>query len=79
MVSPSDLGTNDGTIRKAGSFYSYGDVRLGQGREAAKEYLTTHGDLALEVEQRIRASAGRPSVGAVEEPVAPADTEAEDD
>ena len=46
-----DLGTNDGTIKKAGSFYSYGEVRLGQGREAAKEYLSAHKGLAAEVEQ----------------------------
>ena len=33
-----DLGTNSGAITKAGSFYSYGDLRLGQGRESAKEF-----------------------------------------
>ena len=34
-----DLGTNSGAITKSGSFYSYGDLRLGQGRESAKEFL----------------------------------------
>ena len=53
-----DLATNDGTIKKAGSFYSYGEIRLGQGREAAKEYLSDHEDLSAEVEQHIRAASG---------------------
>ena len=52
-----DIATNDGIIKKAGSFYSYGDVRLGQGRESAKEFLNQHQDVSGEVEQRIRASA----------------------
>ena len=51
-----DLGTMDGTIKKSGSFYSYGDVRLGQGREAAKEYLMHHPELAADAERQIRAS-----------------------
>ena len=61
-----DLGTNDGLIRKAGSFYSYGDVRLGQGREAAKDYLRQHQELAAEMEGLIRAAAkGQPTPVAV--------------
>ncbi|MDA0988101.1 MAG: recombinase RecA [Chloroflexi bacterium] len=52
-----DLGTVDGTIKKSGSFYSYGEVRLGQGREAAKEYLVQHQELSKEVEGLIRDSA----------------------
>ena len=61
-----DLGTADGTIKKAGSFYSYGDIRLGQGREAAKEYLVQHQELSAEVEQKIRASSAHPTPVAVE-------------
>lgn len=49
-----DLGTSGGTITKAGSFYSYGDTRLGQGREAAKEYLGIHTEISDEIEQIIR-------------------------
>ena len=52
-----DIAANDGIIKKAGSFYSYGDVRLGQGRESAKEYLNQHKDVSGEIEKRIRASA----------------------
>jgi recombination protein RecA len=51
-----DLGTLGGTIKKSGSFYSYGEVRLGQGREAAKEYLSHHQELSMEIEKQIRAS-----------------------
>jgi recombination protein RecA len=52
-----DLGVDLGLISKAGAFLSYGDVRLGQGRESAKQYLAQNPELAQEIEQRIRASA----------------------
>ena len=52
-----DLGTERGIIKKAGAFFSYGDIRLGQGREQAKQHLSQNPELALEIEQLIRASA----------------------
>ncbi len=52
-----DLGIQIGVITKAGAFFSYGDVRLGQGRENAKGFLSQHPELAGEIEQKIRASA----------------------
>lgn len=52
-----DLGLQMGLISKAGAFLSYGDVRLGQGRESAKEYLKQNPALAQEIEERIKASA----------------------
>ncbi|MFC1914284.1 recombinase RecA [Chloroflexota bacterium] len=52
-----DLGVELGLVKKAGAFFSYGDIRLGQGRESAKEYLAQNPALAQEIEQRIRASA----------------------
>jgi recombination protein RecA len=52
-----DLGVELELISKAGAFLSYGDVRLGQGRENAKQYLAQNPELAQEIEQRIRASA----------------------
>ena len=52
-----DLGVGLGLIKKAGAFFSYGDIRLGQGRESAKKYLSQNPELAQEVEQKIRASA----------------------
>lgn len=52
-----DLGVEIGLIKKAGAFFSYGDVRLGQGRETAKDFLRKNPELASEIEQKIRASA----------------------
>jgi recombination protein RecA len=52
-----DLGVTMGLVTKSGAFYSYGDTRLGQGREAAKEFLCQHQELAQEIEQQLRASA----------------------
>ncbi|AGG07079.1 MULTISPECIES: recombinase RecA [Dehalococcoides] len=52
-----DLGVSSEVIRKAGAFFSYGDIRLGQGRESAKNYLAANPDLAQEIEEKIRASA----------------------
>ena len=49
-----DLGVARDIVKKSGSFYSYGEVRLGQGRESAKEYLSQHQEMAQEVESRIR-------------------------
>jgi recombination protein RecA len=53
-----DTGIEMGIIDKAGAFFSYGDTRLGQGRESAKGYLKDNPDLAKEIEEKIRASVG---------------------
>ncbi|HAS27655.1 MAG TPA: recombinase RecA, partial [Dehalococcoidia bacterium] len=52
-----DLGVAADIIKKSGAFYSYGDIRLGQGRESAKKYLKDNPEPAIEIEQKIRASA----------------------
>lgn len=57
-----DVGVNSNIVNKAGSWYSYGDVRLGQGRENAKEFLRENSDVALEIEQKAREINGLPSV-----------------
>ncbi len=49
-----DLATQLDLITKRGSFYSYGDLRLGQGRENAKQFLREHPDLAAEIEAAVR-------------------------
>ncbi len=51
-----DLGVDCGLVKKAGAFFSYGDIRLGQGRESAKQYLSQNPEQAQELEQKIRAS-----------------------
>lgn len=53
-----DLGVAMDIIAKRGSFYSFGDVRLGQGRENAKTFLDENEALAAEIEAQIRNSAG---------------------
>ena len=57
-----DLGTNLEIIRKAGAFYSYGDQRLGQGREASKQFLEENKDMAKDIEEKIRSSSELPIV-----------------
>jgi len=52
-----DLSVELELVSKSGAFFSYGDIRLGQGRENAKQYLRDNPELAQEIEQRIRASA----------------------
>jgi len=49
-----DLGTNLGLIQKSGTWYSYGDDRIGQGREIAKKYLRDNPDIKNEIEKKIR-------------------------
>ncbi|MGB7117242.1 MAG: hypothetical protein WBD56_13950 [Anaerolineales bacterium] len=49
-----DLATGLEIITKRGSFYSYGDIRLGQGRENAKEYLRQNPEMAEEIEFAVR-------------------------
>jgi recombination protein RecA len=52
-----DLGVEMGLIKKAGAFFSWGDTRLGQGRENAKNFLVQKPEIAKEIEQQVRASA----------------------
>jgi recombination protein RecA len=49
-----DVGMELAIVRKTGSFFSFGDVRLGQGRENAKEFLRHNVDVAQEIERQIR-------------------------
>jgi len=57
-----DLGVATGLIKKAGAFFTYGDTKLGQGRENAKDYLRQHSELASKLESAIRASTAIPSI-----------------
>jgi recombination protein RecA len=52
-----DLATTLEIISKRGSFYNYGEIRLGQGRENSKDYLRDHSDLAEEIELAVRQQA----------------------
>jgi recombination protein RecA len=54
-----DLGVKAGIVEKSGSWYSFDGQRIGQGREAAKTFLTENGDIADKIEHAIRANAGQ--------------------
>jgi recombination protein RecA len=68
-------GVNQGIIEKAGSWYSYGSDRIGQGKENVRAYLKEHTDIAAEIETKIRATllpdtVEKPAAEEAEEPVA---------
>jgi recombination protein RecA len=43
-----------GVVKKSGSWYSYGDTKLAQGRDATKELIRDNVELAAEIEEKIR-------------------------
>src|SRR5690625_50572 len=49
-----DLGTQAGIVSRAGAWYSYGEQRLGQGKDNAREFLLENPELALEIENKVR-------------------------
>ena len=53
-----DLGVKAGVVDKSGSWFSYGDERIGQGRENAKTFLKENVAMAMEIEDKIRAAHG---------------------
>ena len=53
-----DLGVKAGVVEKSGAWFSYGDERIGQGRENAKTFLKENRDIALQIEDKIRAAHG---------------------
>ncbi len=56
-----DLGVDNNIINKSGSWFSYGDTKLGQGREAVRQLLKDNPELAEELEQKIIAALVKPS------------------
>ncbi len=50
-----DVGVAMDTVTKTGAWFTFGDTRLGQGREASKEFLKNNADVAAEIDRRIRA------------------------
>lgn len=49
-----DIGVEKGIVQKSGSWYSYGDTKLGQGRDAVKDLLKDNPELAEELEEKIK-------------------------
>ncbi|MBX7199811.1 MAG: recombinase RecA [Rhodospirillaceae bacterium] len=63
-----DLGSKAGIIEKSGSWFSYNDERIGQGRENAKQFLRDHPNVAREIENQIRTNAGLLATAMAAEP-----------
>ena len=57
-----DVGVKEEIVQKSGAWFSYGDIRLGQGRENAKAYLKENPEIALEIENKIRGKHGLPLI-----------------
>ena len=49
-----DIASELNIIEKRGSFYNYGDIRLAQGRENAKQFLLENSAIAIEIENKVR-------------------------
>ena len=62
-----DLATNLEIVEKSGSWYSYKEERIGQGRENSKRFLIDNPEMATEIESKVRSAYGLPPVG--EQPV----------
>ena len=62
------MGIEAKIVEKSGAWLSYGDLRIGQGRENAKQFLKDNPELAAEIERKLRISLGMP----VAEAAAPA-------
>ena len=55
-----EIGVEQGIVKKSGAFYSYGETKLGQGRENSKEFLTQHPEIAISIEDRLRSPEADP-------------------
>ena len=65
-----DMGVENKLVQKSGAWYNYGDIRLGQGRENAKQFVRENADLAEELEFKLRGILGLATVKGAEEAVA---------
>ena len=61
-----DLGVDMGAVTKSGAFYSFGETRLGHGRENAKAFLREHGEIARQIESLIK---GKAAPEPIDEPI----------
>jgi len=63
-----DLGVEHNVINKSGAWYSYGDERLGQGKENTRDFLKENPEIRDEIERKVRALAGFPAAVEEEKP-----------
>lgn len=73
-----DLGVQAGIVNRSGAWYSYGDQRLGQGKDNAREFLIEHPELAREIENKVREHFGVATLPPVEAVSTPAEDPKED-
>ena len=67
-----DLGVDNDLVQKSGSWYSYGGVKIAQGRDAAKQFLLDNPEMAEEIESKIKekfVSQRKTSAKTAEEPI----------
>ena len=64
-----DIGVRQRLIEKSGAWYSYGNQRIGQGRENARAFLTENQEIADEIESRLRVSMAQPGLEALDSAV----------
>ncbi len=69
-----DIGSDEEIVKKSGAFYSFGDIRLGQGRENSKQFLKENPEIAEKIEQLVRDKLSPPPVDA-EEPSTTTETD----
>ncbi len=73
-----DLALEHDVIQKSGSFFSYGELRLGQGRNNAKQFLAENPEPAAEIEAKVFAALGIERPGEAPPPAAAEAAEAPD-
>jgi len=63
-----DLAVQEEIVNKSGSWYSYQDERIGQGRENAKKFLTEHPEMFADIDKKVRMGYGLPSAEFIQKP-----------
>jgi recombination protein RecA len=68
-----DMGVNNKVLEKSGAWYAYNGEKIGQGKDNAREFLKENPEIAVEIENKVRAAVGIPLLpGAETEAEAPA-------
>ncbi len=68
-----DMAVDDRIVQKSGAWFSYGDVRLGQGRDKARLHLEDNPEMTAEIRQKVLTARGFADLAAAPEPAAEAE------